>query len=99
MAEFTINVPGAADLPPPSGANYFSVSTHGPDVELMVGYVSLREIALLGRGEAEKPAVDAIVTHRFFMTLQGLVDLKRQIDAVISQLQEQGLVHSDGGNE
>ena len=85
------------DLPPTEGANYFHLSTRGPEVQLLVGYIDLFEVhqaaAKLQRGTlaSTAPRVTASVSHRFLLSFVGLVRLRDQIDEIVTLLRNQGV--------
>jgi hypothetical protein len=89
MQEIRIEVPRSAKMPPPEGANYFHVTTSGPDVQLLVGYVDLLKLHHARTGGA-KSRIEPEITHRFYLSVTAFFMLKRQLEEIEAILRKQG---------
>ncbi len=73
-------------LPPPQGANFFHLSIARGEVELLVGYADLARIVQGARDRAsddDTVEVAPEITHRFMLSMAGLIDLRDRIVDVV----------------
>lgn len=81
-----LRLPLGASLPRPEAANFFNFTLAGPEVEMLIGVVDLRQLVF---GPDNIPeSVEPEITHRFFMSTRGLEFLKAQVDDIYGKYQE-----------
>lgn len=77
------------DLPPPEGVNYFQLSVSGPEVQLLAGYLDLKMVAdvLAGHADDEEVEITGQISHRLFLSVRALLQLKAQVDEIMTKVQ------------
>lgn len=92
----TIELPKSG-LPAPLAANWFNVSHHGGEVQLIMGYLDLYAIAMIAKdakaGTLKQPAsLKPDVTHRFMLSTSGMLQLRAQLEEIFQLMRKAGVV-------
>ncbi len=78
--------------PEVEAANFFQIAHVGPEIQLLVGYIDPQELATKMGVEQKKGTANAVVsveaelTHRFQLSLQGFATLKATVDQISKTL-------------
>jgi len=85
-AGFSLRLKVPTDLPSsPIGANYFHFTFIGPELEMLVGNLSLRAIHEFKEASEKSATAEPVVpnvTHRFMLTPLGFDQLRQQIEEI-----------------
>ena len=92
----TVEIPNSG-LPAPSAANWFSLSHHQGEVQILVGYLDIYGIAMLARGAQEgnlegSVSIKPDVTHRIMVSTAGMLQLRAQIEEIFQVLRQAGVL-------
>jgi|ERR1039458_4583253 hypothetical protein len=87
-------------LPPFEPANFFHFMVSGPEISMLVGMIDINVIASMkqaaGRaGAVQQQRITPNVTHRFFLTARGLLILQQNVNDIVRQLEDMGVVIKD----
>lgn len=85
----------ASALPDPLGANYVGLSRLSDDFVLQVGWMNVPQLVdeLIKPSEsARELTVVPHITHQFFMTRSGFLQLYRQVNSFADKMRAQGVL-------
>ena len=90
--QLSISLPDPDVTPPPETANYFHFAFAGADVQMLVGYVDLRQLHEATTNPKARTLTPAI-SHRFLLSPAGFTILRSMVEEISKKYDA---VHSAG---